>query len=249
MKIIESRTNQEIKQVASLHEKKYRYQYQQFIAEGIRTISTLIAAGYVPEKLYITHEHSRSAAQLHPQYTCVSQHVMQKISTATTPSGILAVFALPQSPCAEQLTTGLVLADITDPGNMGTLIRSCVAMGFKSVIVVKGTDPWGPKVIQSSVGTIGYAHIFFFTFKQLCIHKKEMKLCALVPKNGIAIQSASLTHCLFVVGNEAEGIPDAWLKNCNEYITIKMLGKSESLNAAVAGSIALYVATIAKSTK
>ena len=243
MKTITSRTNPEIKKVAALHQVKHRAAAQQFIAEGVRVCSTLIKAGNKPHALYVTENMVETARTLVPEKMMVQvdPHVMEKISTATTPSGMLGVFAIPPQPKTEQLGAGIVLAQIADPGNMGTLIRSAAAMNVQSIVVVEGADPWSPKVVQASAGTIGMVDIFAWSWQQLIANKGNIKLCALVIAGGKRPEEISFENTLLVVGSEAHGIPQDWLADCDEKVTLPMPGKVESLNAAVAGSIALYV--------
>jgi RNA methyltransferase, TrmH family len=125
---------------------------------------------------------------------------------------------------------------------MGTLIRSCAAMNYKTVVCIKGTDPWSPKVVQASAGTIGMVNIFQVTWDELIQNKQNLNLCALVVSGGNKPQDIDLSNTLLVVGSEAHGIPDEWLGQCEQKLTLPMPGKTESLNAAVAGSIALYLA-------
>ena len=246
MKTITSRTNEEIKLVARLHQAKYREQYKQFIAEGKRVCSTLIEAGYQPHAMYVTEDMLTTARSFVDEQllVLVSDHVMEKISAATTPSGILGVFPIPQPPAPEKLSSGLVMVQIADPGNMGTLIRSAATMNAQSVVIIEGADPFSPKVIQATAGAIGYTTIFQLTWEQLITYKKDLTLCALVSAGGKNPQDVALKNALLVVGSEAHGIPHAWIEDCDERITLSMPGKTESLNAAVAGSIALYLAAV-----
>jgi TrmH family RNA methyltransferase len=142
----------------------------------------------------------------------------------------------------DQLTTGIVLAQISDPGNMGTLIRTAAAMNKKTVVCVETVDPWNPKVVQATAGALGSVSLFCMTWDELLRSKKNIPLCALVAQDGKMPDTINLKDALIVVGNEGAGIPDAWIAQCDEKITLPMPGKCESLNAAVAGSIALYLA-------
>src|SRR5579872_3189991 len=131
MKSISSRTNEKIKHIASLHTKKYRDAHREFIAEGLRTCQTLIQAGIPLLDIMITKNHYDEVSTFvsDEDITIVPEMVMEKISGATSPSGIVGIFKIlnPTSP----LTAGLVLAQISDPGNMGTLIRTAAAMNIK----------------------------------------------------------------------------------------------------------------------
>lgn len=240
MTLISSRQNPAVKTVCALHDAKERKAQQRFIAEGLRTISTFAQHAFVPEALYVTPEMQKDTEQAGiKNFQLVTDDVMKKMSASSTPSGILAVFKIPQP--AAGLTSGLVLAQISDPGNMGTLIRTCAAMGFKTVVVVEGTDLWSPKVIQASAGTIALVQIFQWTWKELIEKKGSITLCALVVAGGKQPEELDLSNSLLVVGSEAHGLPPAWTAQCEQKMTIAMPGNTESLNAAVAGSIALYL--------
>lgn len=243
LKKITSRSNPIIKNLVTLHEKDQRRQQGLFIAEGLRTCITLLQSKIKLEQLFVTHEHLDQAYQLLPEnlITFVDKSVMEKISTTKSPSGILGVFVIPKQ-TAYQLQSGLVLANITDPGNMGTLIRTCAAMNKKTVVVVEGVDPWHPKTVQASAGTIGSVEIIECNWEYIIKNKKNIDLCALVVNGGAAIETINLKNALLVVGNEAHGLPNQWLASCDKKITLTMPGNTESLNAAAAGSIACYLA-------
>lgn len=246
-KIITSVQNPLIKRIVALQQTKCRVQYGEFIAEGQRVVQTMVNTPLQLVNLFLTDP--KQVRQLtakipNEKIIIVAENVMEKISTASTPSGILAVFKIPQQPSNEIMGDGIVLADISDPGNMGALIRSAAAMARKTVVVVGGADPWSPKVVQASAGTISTINIYHFDWHELVKRKRERKLrlIALVIAGGKKAQQLSFSNSLLVVGNEAHGIPEQWLSTCDEQMTIEMSGNIESLNAAVAGSIALYLA-------
>jgi TrmH family RNA methyltransferase len=245
MKMISSRHNEEIIAITKLKHKKYRDQHKQFYAEGVRTCSTLITSGIQMVMLYATERGYQQLQEyaVPTPITLVTPHVMEKISDAQQPSGIFGVFKQPQEKPLSAITSGIVLADISDPGNMGTLIRSCAAFGAQSVVTIEGTDMWHPKVVQASAGTHGYVSMFTTTWDTLIKEKPDqVTLTALVPHGGqlLSTYQPHSAHNLLVIGNEAHGIPAEWLQQCDQSVTIAMPGNTESLNAAVAGSIALY---------
>ena len=147
---------------------------------------------------------------------------------------------MPKKPQISTLTSGAVLAQVSDPGNMGTLIRTTAAMGLNSVVCIEGVDPWHPKVVQSSAGAIAAVNVFQMDWQTLIDNKGDIKLAALVVEEG-AEPSTIDKNSLIVIGNEANGLPRNWSATCNQQITLPMPGHTESLNAAVAGSIALYL--------
>lgn len=247
IKTITSRTNETVKLIAQLHSAKGREEQKQFIAEGARTCQTLVENGMELVQMYVTKEEFATVKEFTKNYfiTLVEDHVMQKMSAAQNPSGILGVFKIPSQPSFSALDSGLVLANVTDPGNVGSLIRTCAALKIKNVIAIDGADIWSPKVVQASAGTLAQVHVYTPSWPVLLKWKKDIKLCALVVKGGKAPSELDFNKTLLVVGNEANGIPKEWLRDMNSYLTLPMPGNTESLNAAVAGSIALYM-TFAK---
>jgi RNA methyltransferase, TrmH family len=244
MKTIKSRQNPHITAIIALKKTQGRHAQEKLLVEGLRAISTVIEAGWEPLDLLVTQDMVQQALSLAPDdiITLVDQPVMEKISQSTTPSGMVGIFKLPKKPKTEKLNAGLVLVDIMDPGNMGTLIRTCAAMGFQSVVIVEGADPWSHKVIQASAGTIAYVNIFCWSWEKLLQNKGANTLVALVAHKGAAPEELDpVASNLLVVGNEAHGLSDAIVKLCDKKVTLPMPGRTESLNAAVAGSIALYL--------
>ena len=158
-----------------LHAAKHRSHLGEFIAEGFRTISTIIKTEHQLITLFTTDEFLYDAQQLVADKVIivVTPEVMAKISTAQTPSGLLAIFQIPSQASLNTLTSGIILAQITDPGNMGTLIRTAAAMNKKTVVCVETVDPWNPKVVQATAGAIGAVSIFRMNWDELMLNKKK----------------------------------------------------------------------------
>ncbi len=243
--VISSRANPLVLQYAALKSSQERYAQSLFVAEGARVCATLHAHGIKLRHLLFTPEHEHQMVKQFPIDLCVrvTTQIIEKIATTETPSGIVGIFEIPEEPIAATITPGLVLAEISTPGNMGTLIRTAAAMGVKSVVVVEGTDPWSPKVVQATAGAIGSVTLFQWSWKELIQYSKQytIPLCGLVVTGGAKPQEVPLNKSLLVIGNEAHGLPSAWQKECAYGMTIPMPGNTESLNAAIAGSIALYI--------
>lgn len=241
MKFISSRANPIVKQVAELSSSDERSARQLFIAEGLRTCASLCSSGIRLQQLFVTDALLAQAQKLAPDslITHVTDPVMQKISQTSTPSGMLGVFHIPK-PSSAISGPGIVLAQVREPGNVGTLIRSCAAFGMKTVVLVECADVWSHKVVQASAGVLGSVEIFVLSWPELLARQGNYKLCALVVRDGSKPADLTLDQSLLVVGNEAQGIPDAWLADCQQRMTLPMPGGTESLNAAVAGSIGLY---------
>lgn len=242
MRYITSRQNPEIKNLDRLTSTKGRREQKRFIAEGLRTVETLLSSYtplmlYVTESFYATHRLPVAVEFI----TLVSESVMEKISTQSSAPGICGVFPIPEM-STEYLSSGIVLANITNPGNMGTLIRTAAAMGKKTIITLQGVDIWSPKVIHAAAGAHAFVHIYQMSLTELIAKKESIPLCALIVQNGALPETVPLQQSLIVIGNEAEGISPELLSHCRYTCTLPMPGHTESLNAAIAGSIALYLA-------
>lgn len=246
IKSITSLQNSEIKELVSLQSSKGRAQLQKCLFQGLRTITTGLQSKLVLDKVYVTESNIAQISELvsPEKVVLISERVAQKISTVKESSGLVATFFIPEAVPMSKLGAGIVLAQVTDPGNMGTLMRTAVACGIKNVAVIEGADPWSPKVIQASAGTIAYVNIFDMSWLDLITSKKNLKLCGLVVKNGNSIKNVNASESLLVIGNEAHGLPLEWQNDCDQLVTLPMPGNAESLNASIAGSIALYLAYV-----
>lgn len=240
--IIQSLINPKIKHLVTLHTSSGRKKHQQFIAQGFKTCSTLIQTGFKLHSTYMTHPmYLQYQDQLEtPESFVVTDEVMQKISTTITPSGIVALFDIPSTrPCTT--SNAIALVNIQDPGNLGTMIRTAAAMAIDSIFLIEGVDPYNPKVIQATTGAIGQVNLIetnWDNFLQLC---KPYTTCALVVDDGKTPEQLNLRDTILIIGNEGQGLPNEIINTCTHKLTIPMPGKTESLNAAVAGSIAMYL--------
>lgn len=242
MKYISSVHNEHIKHAINLATKSYRYEHQQFLVEGSRACLQILEK-YQPVVIYMTEKYYKHhiLAAYEEYIVCLADHVMDKICTSKHPSGICIIFTIPTPQALPTKGNGLVLLEISDPGNLGTLLRTAAAMNVTQIILVGGTDPYGPKVIQSTAGCITNLTLYSCTFEQLTM--QNLPLCALVAHHGKHPQAINLHNKFLVVGNEAHGLSPEHIAICQDKMTIPMPGKAESLNAAVAGSIGLYLMT------
>ena len=242
IKQITSRNNDLIKEVSDLQNAQARNASGLFIAQGIRVCESLHKSGVELVQLFFTEDQMSHIHSFPPdiEYIQVNDSVMRKISSTITPSGILGVFRMPMQPAWNKLTSGLVLAQVADPGNMGTMIRTCAALAIKSVVIIEGADPFSPKVVQASAGTLGVVKIFRSSWDQLQAQKNKLEIAALVLSGGQSPKQIDPDNTLLMVGSEAHGIPENWVAQSDQRVTIPMPGAAESLNAAVAASIALY---------
>ncbi len=228
-----------VKRLVRLHHARHRRAEGCFIAEGRRTIDAFLAAGWQAELLLVrsgeeTPEHWPRSRGMHAR-------VAAKLSQAATASGYLALFPIPAARPAQALAGGLVLVEIADPGNLGTLLRSAAAFAIPQVALVGGADPYAHKTVQASAGALSAIALSLLPEgsgpEAL---SGGAPLCALVVAGGADPAALARHPRWLVVGSEAHGLRADWLAGCSERVTLAMPGAVESLNAAVAGALACY---------
>lgn len=241
MTIITSPENPLVKRLRRLHEVRHRRTEGAFLVEGVRAIAAFIGRGWQPLELVLIEELDLPQEWTGRTVTRVSATVLAKLSQANTPSGYLAVFALPPAPVLDPTAGGLVLHGIADPGNLGTLIRCAAAFAIKQVVLIGGSDPFAHKVVQASAGELVMIDLHRHELEQgLSPLAGGAPCCALVVRGGDDPRDLPLRPRWLVVGSEAHGLDQAALTACVERVTLPMPGGTESLNAAMAGAIACY---------
>ncbi len=234
--IVTAIDNPLIKDLTALHDASGRRQVGAFLVEGRRAIAGLLTAGWKPLQLCVRQ--GEDVPTDWPAVVTLGERAAAKASTASTPSGYLAVFAIPEHGPVDRPAGGLVLAGVSDPGNLGTLLRTAAAFAVPQVVCIGGADPFGPKVVQASAGAIAAIRLHRAGWSDLT---GGAVLTALVPRGGVAPAALSAGCRWLVVGGEADGIPSDGLAACVDRLTLPMPGAAvESLNAAVAGAIALW---------
>lgn len=250
MQEIISTTNQLVKKIKSLKDKENRSLLDLFIVEGeniVKDIPSDINVQYVfvenkkiGDYQYILDRYDNSIIY------SVTSAVMSAISDTKTPSGILCVI----KPTKKDFVKGnsvVVLDCISDPGNMGTIIRTCVACGIKDIFAINSVDYTSPKVVRSTMGGIFNVNVIPSTYDDVFNKLAGYNLLTL-DMNGQDIFSMEKIEKPFalVVGNEAHGVSKILKEKCTTVLSLPMIGKIESLNAAVSLSIALYELTFNK---
>lgn len=229
----------QIKQVRSLHQKKYRNQKNLFFVEGIKVVMELLNAGFVLEKLYATK--ANLALFYGHSVEEITAEELVKMSALRTPNGVLAVFQMPEKNSVPTEDWVVALDDVRDPGNLGTIIRLCDWYGIKNMVCSSNTvDCFNPKVLQATMGSIARVSVHY---TELSTYLKDAKL----PIYGTFIQGKSVyemawpTSGILVMGNEAHGISPEISALVTKQISIPQYGEqsAESLNVSTATGILL----------
>ncbi|MDE3008431.1 MAG: RNA methyltransferase [Acidobacteriota bacterium] len=174
--------------------------------------------------------------------------VFQHVADTKAPQGVLGAVRLPAVDLASLVTprTLLVLVDVQDPGNAGTLVRSADASGASAVVFTPhSVDPFNPKTLRATAGSIFHVPIVVAPFDVLedyCTHH-GVQLVASVARGGADPRDANLSRAsALLVGNEATGLSPEIERSCDLRVTVPMTGHAESLNAGVAGSLLAFEA-------
>ncbi|MFC1938878.1 TrmH family RNA methyltransferase [Chloroflexota bacterium] len=233
--------------------KKGRLEAGAFIVEGERLISQII--GSHPDEIteIITIEKPPYICRSYP-VRFVTREQFHSICSTITPQGIMAIVNLPRDVYSEKLPDSignkiLLLEDIQDPGNLGTLIRTAAAFDFSGVIMTKGcADPLSPKCVQATVGTV-FSLWLRKTARYLDIARnlrKDNYTLVATELNGMASPSiiSQQEKLLLALGNEASGLSLKLLKLADYRVRIPIIReKVESLNVASCGAIFMYLSS------
>lgn len=236
--IYTSINNSKIKELKKLQNKKYRDETNMFLVETMHLVKEAYDSGYLDELLVL--ESSTFSLDVKTNY--ISENVLKNLSLMPSPSEVIGICKKRE----EKLNGNkiLILDDIQDPGNLGTIIRSSVAFGVSTIVLSKGcADVYSDKVIRASQGMIFKVNIIRSDIKEVVnkLKAEDYKILGTKVDGGKEIKSVSKSEKFAIImGNEGNGVSKEILNMCDEYIYIPMNKNCESLNVGVATSIILY---------
>jgi len=232
-------TQAELKNLKKLKDKKYRKEQGLFLVEGIKLVEELLKSDY---QIKMTISSNENYSNL-PNFVLVDYDVLKTIATTTTPQEIVCVCQIPQTNLAVPLGNSLVLDNLQDPGNIGTLVRSAMAFNFSDIYFLNCVDIYSEKVIRASMGAIFKINAHLVDKSYLTAHKDELfDILISTDLNSKSLNQVETKNKLVavIIGNEGNGVSEELSKIADEKITLPMTDKVESLNAGVAGSIVMY---------
>ena len=234
--LITSLNNDRVKELVKLKEKKYRDKTGLFFIEGYDIVLEAYKNNIIKE-LYVL---DGKESELDVPCTYVTRDVMKKISDMESISEYYAVcYKKQECVIGEKI---ILLDDVQDPGNLGTIIRSAVAFNFDTVVLSKNTvDLYNPKVIRSTKGMLFNINIISRELDEFINNLDGYVIYGTDVVNGDNIRNVDIPKKMgLVIGNEGKGMSLEVRKLCNKFIYIDMSDKCESLNASVAASILMY---------
>lgn len=231
----------QIKFIKSLSLKKNRVKAQLFVAEGEKIVNELLNSKFEIEHIYATKQFSGINSSEKSALTVVSNEELSRISNLTSPNNVLAIVKISQKESEKSGGIKLVLDDVNDPGNLGTIIRICDWFGVTQLICSNSTvDCYNPKVVQSAMGSLFKLDIKYLDLATYLADIDTPIYGAYM--NGVDVKGQEFPKkAHLIMGNEANGISESISKYITNKVSIKNIGgNTESLNVAVATSILLH---------
>ena len=260
MEIICSKSNNNVKFVRSLNEKKFRMKNNAFYLEGIKVVNEILDKEKAIDIKFIAYSKSilltsNGGKEILERIESIEnikilefdENIFKYVTDTVTPQGILIVLEIPKYDLESELKSNnniLILDKVQDLGNIGTIIRSCNAFDIETVLCISGTaDVYSPKALRSTMGGILNTKVIYLNdineLQKLKEYGYNIVTTSLNTNNTLSILDINKRYA-FVMGNEANGVSDEVANLSDMLIKIPMSDKIESLNVGVATSIVLY---------
>ena len=250
-------SNPTVKYLRSLREKKHRKRSGQFLVEGLRLLEDARACGHVPRQLVMAEgrdghdlltrlesEVERAGGEI----ITTTPDILSKITGKSNTQSVVGVFDEFDT-SLDRLDRGsagiwLIAQDLRDPGNLGTMLRTGDAVGAGGLILIDDcADPFSAEAVRASMGAIftqGLAQARWEEFVPW-LRSGAGQLVAASLRDAVPYRAADYqAPCFILVGNESQGLPEAYEAECDLRVTMPMRGRADSLNAAVAGAVLAY---------
>ena len=239
--ILTSKNNPLVKETASLKEKKGRRELGSFLVEGVKMARECQNSGFEIERIFLSENFENTEFDEN-KVVRVSTDILKTLSDEKTPQGVICRVKIPQKTLAKPSGKCLILDGVSDPGNMGAIIRTANAAGYNEIYLTPDcTDPYSPKSVRASMSGIFFTKLYFGTREEIIEILKGVPIY-------VADMSGENIFCIqppekfaLAIGNEGNGISEEVFKSASKTIRIPMRETQESLNASVAAGISMYL--------
>lgn len=244
--MITSRNNREIIETVKLRKKKNRETEGLFLIDGTKLLKEAANNGIEIEKTFATKNWISKNPDYSLEITEVSEPVIEKLSGVKTSEGVVAVAKIPE-PSIKEDQKYIILENIRDPGNLGTILRTCDAFGYKNIILNEEcVDLYNEKTLRATMGSL--FHINIKTVKHLKEEIQSFKdqgyeiIGTSLDGTDLSIKTLKVPErfCI-LLGNESNGISNDLLSECTVLQKIPIIGQAESLNVSIAAGIFLFL--------
>lgn len=233
-----SHRNPRVVETARLHRAEERNSRGMTLLEGPHLVEEAVIAGEHVVEVYGLANDSEAlgwAGRAGAEFVIVGEEALGRLSSTQTPQSPVAVLTIPNRRLDSSRSV-LLAWQISDPGNLGTMIRTAAAFGLDVAVTAGSADPWSPKVLRAGTG----GHFQTAVVEVDDLNSLEALKVATVMKGGGSPRSLPAGRLALLIGSEAHGLPDDVVETADLKITIPMVGRTESLNAAAAATILAY---------
>ncbi|MBO5412096.1 MAG: RNA methyltransferase [Clostridia bacterium] len=240
--ILTSKNNPLIKETATLKDKKGRKTHGLFLVEGKKMFSECLTSGLEIERVFLAESYLEELPSLSLETVRVSDDVFRFLSDEKTPQGVLCRVRIPMREMVAPTGKCLLLDGVSDPGNVGTILRTANAAGYREVYLTETcADPYSPKSVRASMSGLFFTKLYFGTREEILsvLDGTPIVVADMDGENVFSFQAPE--KFALVIGNEANGVSEETLKKANYTVKIPMRETQESLNAGVSAGILMYM--------
>jgi len=255
-----------LKRILSYQEKKGRKKGNRFLIEGTRLVEEALRSDWQVTELYFNSDLSQTecgrnllalARQKNIETVQIQNQALRKMAETETPQGVIAAVEKKELPLGSLLSRNpdfiVVLENLKDPGNLGTIIRTADALGVKALLVSKDSvELYNPKTVRSTMGSIFHVPIFYPVNLSdvLKVLKKDYRILAAVSQGGVSPHGLEYSQpiCL-ILGGEAFGLSEEIVKLADLKVSVPNFGRAESLNVSVAAGMLMYEIAMSKNLR
>ncbi len=249
MEIISSKDNKKIKEARKLLTKKYRK--NSYLIEGFHLLEEALKAGRSIKQIFVENKLTKLTEMIGSEklltdlsVNLVSKEVLKSLADSESPQGLIAEVTKIEEVIDFSAAKFLLLENVQDPGNVGTMIRTADAAGFSAVILLGETaDIYSPKVMRSMQGSNFHLPLVRMAKEDCFAQLKKAGISILtttLSANSVSYKIINEPHFALIMGNEGAGVSDEAVKAADKLVHIDMPGQAESLNVAVAAGILMF---------
>ncbi len=238
--ILTSKNNPLIKETAGLKEKKGRRELNAFLVEGVKMARECQKSGLEIEKIFLSENYSGERFD-ESKTTLVSDEILRYLSDEKTPQGVVCRVKIPNQILRAPKGRCLLLDGVSDPGNMGAIIRTANAAGYNEIYLTKDcTDPYSPKSVRASMSGLFFTKLYIAERSEILSVLDGIEILVADMRGENIFHYVAPEKFALVIGNEGNGISDEVFNHATKTLRIPMQATQESLNAAVAAGISMY---------
>ncbi len=238
--MITSKQNQTIKLIRSLSSKKFRDELGLYVVSGVKLVREVLSSSHEVVSILTTEKLFDEFSNLFSSVEMVSNEIMDYVSDEVTPQGVIAIVKKPSFQAEKTSKTCVLLDGVSDPGNVGAIIRSMASAGYKKAFITPDSaDPFSPKAVRASMSGVFKIEINVVERESVLDFIKVPLIVADMNGENVFEFNAPNEFCL-VIGNEGRGISQEIREKANCIVAIPMQNGMESLNASVSAGILMY---------